>query len=211
MKKNCHTDALLPLELPKSGKTASASLDVNLQSEVAAGCSAYHLHVQAERSSRTAGCSAYPTNPPDLVENLSEEVKENCKAELQPQGRYGVISLFDGVSSVVPLLEKKLGCVAAILAENDNRIRSLVCAEFGYRSDEEWCYVIDDSAVLYLRDVHSLVANGCRVLQTTLKMFPDCKWIVSGSPCQDLTLAGTMKGALRLTGLSSRLFFILLS
>ena len=210
---NCHTDAPLPLELPKSRKTAPASLDVNLQSEVAAGCSAYHLHVQAEISSRTAGCSAYPTNPPDLVENLSEEVKENCKAELQPQGRYGVISLFDGVSSVVPLLKKKLGYapVAAILAENDNRIRSLVCAEFGYRSDEEWCYVIDGSAVLYLRDVHSLVANGCRVLQTTLKMFPDCKWIiVGGSPCQDLTLAGTMKGALGLTGLSSRLFFILL-
>ena len=99
---NCHTDAPLPLELPKSRKTAPASLDVNLQSEVAAGCSAYHLHVQAERSSRTAGCSAYPTNPPDLVEKSSEEVKENCKAELQPQGRYGVISLFDGVSSVVP-------------------------------------------------------------------------------------------------------------
>ena len=55
--------------------------------------------------------------------------------------------------------------------------------------------------MLYLRDVHSLVANGCRVLQMTLKMFPDCKWIiVGGSPCQDLTLAGTMKGALGLTG-----------
>ena len=65
--------------------------------------------------------------------------------------------------------------------------------------------------MLYLRDVHSLVANGCRILQMTLKMFPDCKWIVvGGSPCQDLTLAGTMKGVLGLTGMSSRLFFILL-
>ena len=34
---NCHTDAPLPLELPKSRKTAPAPLDVNLQSEVAAG------------------------------------------------------------------------------------------------------------------------------------------------------------------------------
>ena len=92
-----------------------------------------------------------------------------------------------------------------------NRIRSLVCAEFGYRSDEEWCYAMDGSAVLYLRDVHSLVANGCRILQMTLKMFPDCKWIVvGGSPCQDLTLAGTMKGVLGLTGMSSCLFFVLL-
>ena len=111
------------------------------------------------------------------------------------------------------MLKKKIGYapVVAILAENDNRIRSLVCAEFGYRSDEEWCYALDGSAILYLRDVHSLVANGCRILQTTLKMFPDCKWIVvGGSPCQDLTLAGAMKGVLGLTGMSSRLFFILL-
>jgi len=134
-----------------------------------------------------------------LVERSCEEVKDNLDEELQPRGRYGVISLFDGVSSVVPLLKKKIGYarVVVILAENDNRIRSLVCAEFGYRSDEEWCYVMDGSAVLYLRDVHALVANGCRILQTTLKMFPNCKWIVvGGSPCQDLTLAGTMKGVL---------------
>jgi len=111
-----------------------------------------------------------------LVEQSREEVKDNLDEEIQPRGRYGVISLFDGVSSVVPLLKKKIGYpVVVILAENDNRIRSLVCAEFGYRSDEEWCYALDGSAVLYLRDVHSLVANGCRILQTTLKMFPDCK------------------------------------
>ena len=67
----------LPPELPKSRKTASASLDVNLQSEEAAGCSAYHLHVQAERSSRTAGCSAYPTDPFDLVE-IKKTVKQSC-------------------------------------------------------------------------------------------------------------------------------------
>ena len=148
-----------------------------------------------------------------LVEQSREEVKDNLDEEIQPRGRYGVISLFDGVSSVVPLLKKKIGYapVVVILAENDNRIRSLVCAEFGYRSDEEWCYALDGSAILYLRDVHSLVANGCRILQTTLKMFPDCKWIVvGGSPCQDLTLAGAMKGVLGLTGMSSRLFFILL-
>ena len=102
------------------------------------------------------------------------------------------------------LLEKKIGYapVAVVLAENDNRIRSLVCNEFGKRSDEQWCY-----AALYLRDVHSLVTNGCRILQTTLKMFPDCWIVVGGSPCQDLTLAGTMKGVLGLIETSSRLFF----
>ena len=192
----------IPPEVPKIRKTVPGSLSENAQIELAAGCSAYHSNVHEERSSRTAGCSAYPTKDSHLVEQSREEVKDNLDEELQPQGRYGVISLFDGVSSVVPLLKKKIGYapVVVILAENDNRIRSLVCAEFGYRSDEEWCYVMDGSAVLYLRDVHSLVANGCRILQMTLKMFPDCKWIVvGGSPCQDLTLAGTMKGMLGLT------------
>ena len=47
--------------------------------------------------------------------------------------------------------------------------------------------MMDGSAVLYLRDVHSLVANGCRILQMTLKIFPDCKWIVvGGSPLSRL-------------------------
>ena len=181
---------------------------------MAAGCSAYHLSIQDESISRPAGCSAYPANASHPVEQpRCEEKPEAIGEDLQPRGRYGIISLFDGVSSVVPLLKKKIGYapVAVVLAENDNRIRSLVCNEFGYRSDEEWCYTVDGSAALYLRDVHSLVVNGCRLLQTTLKMFPDCKWIVvGGSPCQDLTLAGTMKGLLGLTGTSSRLFFILL-
>ena len=42
-------------------------------------------------------------------------------------------------------------------------------------------------------------------------MFPDCKWIiVGGSPCQDLTFAGPLRGVLGLVGPSSRLFFVLL-
>ena len=104
---NYQSEKPVPPELPKIRKTVSGFLSENAQIEVAAGCSAYHSNVQEERSSRTAGCSAYPTKDSHLVEQSCEEVKENFDEELQPQGRYGVISLFDGVSSVVRCLKRK--------------------------------------------------------------------------------------------------------
>ena len=66
------------------------------------------------------------------------------------------------------------------------------------------------TAVLYLKDVQSIIIDGC-VLRRTLEAYPNLKWIIAGgSPCQDLTFAGAHKGLLGLAGPSSRLFFILL-
>ena len=69
--------------------------------------------------------------------NNQTEVKSATPANAVIRGRYGIISLFDGVSSVVPILRKKLGYppVAVILAECDLSLRHLVCTEFTYRSD----------------------------------------------------------------------------
>ena len=65
--------------------------------------------------------------------------------------------------------------------------------------------------MLYLKDVHVVISNNCRLLKELVRMFPDCKWIiVGGSPCQDLTFAGPLRGVLGLVGPSSRLFFVLL-
>ena len=134
-----------------------------------------------------------------------DQVKVNCW--------YGVISLFDGVSSVVPILTRKFGYApsVAILTENDTAVRTVVCAEFGYRADEEWGFTPQGTAALYLKDVHSVIANNCQVLRSTIEAYPDLRWIiVGGSPCQDLTFAGPHKGLLGLAGPSSRLFFIFL-
>ena len=65
--------------------------------------------------------------------------------------------------------------------------------------------------MLYVKDVHYIIAGQCKVLHDLVRMFPDCKWIiVGGSPCQDLTFAGPWRGLLGLIGPSSRLFFVLL-
>ena len=169
-----------------------------------------------------AGCSALCAdreiregliNEKDPTSHKDEKSKSGELLADVTQGRYGIISLFDGVSSIVPIVTEKVGYppVAVVLAENDIRIRSLVCDEFGYRPDEKWGYVGQGTAALYVKDVHALIANGCRVLQELVMMFPGCKWIIAGgSPCQDLTLAGVHRGLLGLVGRSSRLFFVLL-
>ena len=159
----------------------------------------------------TACCKVLPVQSRTL--NNQTEVKLATPANAVSRGRYGIISLFDGVSSVVPILKKKLGYppTAVILAECDLSLRQLVCTEFGYRSDEKWGYTAEGSAVLYVKDVHSIIARQCKVLQDLVRMFPDCRWIiVGGSPCQDLTFAGPWRGLLGLIGPSSRLFFVLL-
>ena len=133
--------------------------------------------------------------------------------QAQANGGYGVISLFDGVSSVVPTLTRKFGYApaVAILAENDIDVRAVVCAEFGYRADEQWSFTPQGTAALYVKDVHSLIAKNCQVLRNTIEAYPGLKWIIAGgSPCQDLTFAGPHKGLLGLAGPCSRLFFVFL-
>ena len=171
-----------------------------------------------------------PTKDSNLKEKVCQNTKENeskqllaaqqialCQKETSKQaksnGGYGVITLFDGVSSVVPTLTKKFGYAptVAILAENDIDIRAVVCAEFGYRADEQWSFTPQGTAALYVKDVHSLIANNCQVLRSTIEAYPGLKWIITGgSPCQDLTLAGPYKGLLGLAGPCSRLFFVFL-
>ena len=72
---------------------------------------------------------------------------------------YGVISLFDGVSTVVPTLQKKLGYppTVIVLAEIDVSLRALVCAEFGYRPDQTWGRTKHGSASLYVKDVNAFI------------------------------------------------------
>ena len=150
--------------------------------------------------------------PDDACPGSNGAMPQGCQMQTKP-GKYGIISLFDGVSSVVRVLTKKLGCppTAILLAENDESIRRLVCTEFGYRTDEKWGYTTSGSACLYISDVHKLADNDCLLLRQLVAQFPGLKWfIIGGSPCQDLTYAGYLHGLLGLVGARSRLFFLLL-
>ena len=76
----------------------------------------------------------------DIKENESKQLladqqialdQKETSEQAQITGGYGVITLFDGVSSVVPALTKKFGNApaVAILAENDIDVRAVVCSQ----------------------------------------------------------------------------------
>ena len=83
-----------------------------------------------------------------------------------------------------------------------------MCDQFGLAEDECWVQLSTGTQALYLRDVRTLFRQGARKLSEAVALAPDALWlVVAGSPCQDLTLAGELKGLLGLTGPTSSLFY----
>ena len=140
----------------------------------------------------------------------AQEKDQCCEPPSFPKGNYGVISLFDGVSSVVPALCRKLkrNPSVIVLAEIDPALRELVSFEFGYCRQETWQVAFSGCPSIYVKDVRRLLENGCLVLRQAHSIAPTAKWfMIGGSPCQDLTYAGPFHGLLGLTGPCSVLFF----
>ena len=140
----------------------------------------------------------------------AQENDPSCEPPPFPRGNFGVISLFDGVSSVVPALCRKLGKNPSVivLAEVDPALRELVSFEFGYCRQETWRVSFSGCPSIYVKDVRRILENGCLILRQAHSIAPTAKWfIVGGSPCQDLTYAGPFHGLLGLTGPCSVLFF----
>ena len=124
---------------------------------------------------------------------------------------YAIISLFDGVGSAIPAITKAIGCAPRIIivAECDPILRQLVGEQFGLRTDGEWTQASKDTYTLYANDVRQLIRNQCQILKEAFALAgPQCRWfVIAGSPCQDLTPAGPLKGLLGLTGHCSSLFY----
>ena len=75
-----------------------------------------------------------------------------------PVGNFGIISLFDGVSSVVPALCQKLqqAPAVAVLAEMDPALRELVSFEFGYCLQERWKRPFAGFPAIHVKDVRRI-------------------------------------------------------
>ena len=124
---------------------------------------------------------------------------------------YAIISLFDGVGSAIPAITKAIGCAPRIIivAECDPILRQLVSEQFSFRTDGKWTQSSKDTFTLYADDVRQLLRDQCRIFKEAFALAgPQCRWfVIAGSPCQDLTPAGPLKGLLGLTGPCSSLFY----
>ena len=124
---------------------------------------------------------------------------------------YAIVSLFDGVGSAIPAITKAIGCAprVIIVAECDPILRQLVGEQFSFRTDGQWTQSSKDTFTLYAEDVRHLLRDQCRVFKEAFELAgPQCRrFVIAGSPCQDLTPAGPLKGLLGLTGPCSSLFY----
>ena len=124
---------------------------------------------------------------------------------------YAIISLFDGVGSAIPAITKAIGCAPRIIivAECDPILRQLVSEQFSFRTDGKWTQSSKNTFTLYAADVRQLLQDQCRIFKEAFALAgPQCRWfVIAGSPCQDLTPAGPLKGLLGLTGPCSSLFY----
>ena len=124
---------------------------------------------------------------------------------------YAIISIFDGVGSAIPAITKAIGCAPRIIivAECDPILRQLVSEQFSFRTDGKWTQSSKDTFTLYADDVRQLLRDQCRIFKEAFALAgPQCRWfVIAGSPCQDLTPAGPVKGLLGLTGPCSSLFY----
>ena len=152
-------------------------------------------------------------SPGDACPGSDGAIQHGGQLKTKP-GKYGIISLFDGVSSVSQgcspkslVVPQRPYCLRRMMSQYDDWF----APNLEYRTDEKWGYTMSGSACLYISDVHKLAENDCFLLRQLAAQFPGLKWfIIGGSPCQDLTYAGYLHGLLGLVGARSRLFFLLL-
>ena len=122
-------------------------------------------------------------------EHVNKRVKSDVNMERETLSPIGIISLFDGVSSVLPIITDILGRQPTIFvgAENDQTLRHLVAEKHGFRLDGKWKKHPSGMCSIYLDDVKKLFANNCQLLSEIISIAgTECKWVlIAGSPCQD--------------------------
>ena len=202
------------LEPASATVSAQSTVQEQMQAESA------HEHLSNDCNNMDPSVShPDPLHPPVNGENDTSRTPAANEKDASPPKRvklskahpYAIISLFDGVGSAIPAITKAIGCAPRIIivAESDAILRQLVSEQFSFRTDGKWTQSSKDTFTLYADDVRKLLRDQCRIFKEAFALAgPQCRWfVIAGSPCQDLTPAGPLKGLLGLTGPCSSLFY----
>ena len=117
-----------------------------------------------------------------------------------------LLSLFDGAGTALEALIQECGKpAAALLVENDERIRQLLCHRLhldGELTREGWQKDYRGIPIKYPCDVWDILAqHNTSILEALSFVQPQGEVVViAGSPCQDLTTYGGSEGILGFTG-----------
>ena len=122
--------------------------------------------------------------------------------------RYVILSLFDGcgISRAIVVECLKQQPVAALSAESDSVLRSIICHKYDYDKSQRWALDSHQVPSIAIDDVWTLLKEDCLLLRECIsflgKTHPHKTAIIipAGSPCQDLTVAGSSSGSLGLLG-----------
>ena len=147
----------------------------------------------------------------ELTESPAKRAQIDAEISAPVAAKLVVISLFDGVGSILKIITERLRTTPCVYvaAENDPVLRHLVAEKYNFRHNNEWTTLASGTTALYLDDVKKLFARNWQVLSEIVSLAgQNCKvLVVAGSPCQDLSYAGFAHGLLGLTGSRSGLFY----
>ena len=141
----------------------------------------------------------------------ADSIPKKIRSPDLPVVQVGLVSLFDGIGSVLPTFISRLQAYPKVFiaAECEEELRQLVSAHTGLQRNGKWTKLEGGTYGIYVDDVRKLLFNDCFILKEAAVLGKGCKWvIVSGSPCQDLTYAGPLGGFFGIVGAKSVFFLV---
>ena len=206
---SCHSDGMLSNTVVPTVHNAEPNAEDG--SEIAEanydGSSTSCRHDR--KAEQTTHCRSQNKSPPRSAS--SDSIPKKIRSPDLPVIQVGLISLFDGIGSVLPTFISRLQAYPKVFiaAECEEELRQLVAAQTGLNRDGKWTKLEGGTFGMYVDDVRKLLFNDCFKLKEAAVLGKGCKWIiVSGSPCQDLTYAGTLGGFFGIVGTKSVFFLV---
>ena len=135
---------------------------------------------QLERdSAQTTGRRSQNKSPPRSAR--SDSIPKKIRSPDFPVVQVGLVSLFDGVGSVLPTFISRLQAYPKVFiaAECEEELRQLVSAQTGLRRNGQWTKLEGGTYGIYVDDVKKLLFNDCFILKEAAVLGVDYRQWVS--------------------------------